>query len=539
LVTLADRIQTLSDTVSQAAQIRARSGGQVLRPRTTRPVNRRVAVGDPAAPTVVQVSDPYEEADFLSRLAGMTQSETSVAWCGSNAVVGFNDSGSFVASMLGLSGSPSGSFSFEGWSLSTDGGASFSDRGALLSDPVPSAVRSRDLFGDPVVGCTRESTFYFASLATDRPRSGGGVSLSGIAVSRSVDGGQNFQGATMAIAKDAFTHILDKPWMTVVPGSTPDADILHVTYTDFDSSRSSAACDGLGRTAIEYVRSVDGGATWVSPTVIDEVCGFVPFVQGSQVRTGPTNDVFVAWERYPTGRTPPRQVLIRRSTNQGVTFGPVAIVAGDVIGVGDGSELQGNFRAFIDLQGLAIDRSTGANRGRAYVAWHDGRNRNQTEPFASPGCLVRVPGQPASYCFGDILLSRSTSSTGTSWTTPVRVNDDPQDGAPVDHFMPSLEVDSNGTVFAFFYDRRNDDRNFLIDAFLARSTDGGGSWLNQRVSPNNFPPITGFQDRLVNSFYMGDYISVSADRIGTNAGALVAWGDNSRGDANVLAAQVP
>jgi hypothetical protein len=38
---------------------------------------------------------------------------------------------------------------------------------------------------------------------------------------------------------------------------------------------------------------------------------------------------------------------------------------------------------------------------------------------------------------------------------------------------------------------------------------------------------------------MGDYISVSADRIGTNAGALVAWGDNSRGDANVLAAQVP
>jgi len=210
-----------------------------------------------------------------------------------------------------------------------------------------------------------------------------------------------------------------------------------------------------------------------------------------------------------------------------------------VIGVGDGSELQGNFRAFLDLQGLAVDRSTSPNRGRAYVAWHDGRNRNQTEPFGSPGCLVRAPGQPASYCFGDILFSRSTSNTGTSWSTPIRVNDDPQDGAAVDHFMPSLDVDSSGTIFALFYDRRNDDRNFLIDAFLARSTDAGASWLNQRLSPNSFPPITGWQDRVVNSFYMGDYIGVTADRTGTNLGALVAWGDNSLGDANVLGGQAP
>jgi hypothetical protein len=92
----------------------------------------------------------------------MTQSETTVAWCGSAAVVGFNDSGSFVGSLLGVVGSPSGSFSFEGWSVSTDGGASFTDRGAVLSDPLPSSVRSRDLFGDPVVGCTRESTFYYS-----------------------------------------------------------------------------------------------------------------------------------------------------------------------------------------------------------------------------------------------------------------------------------------------------------------------------------------------------------------------------------------
>jgi hypothetical protein len=536
LITLADRIDSLTAAVVQAAQIPA---GQLRRPRSGGRVARPARVpNQPDAPPVVEVSDPSEAVDFVSRLAGMTQSETSVAWCGANAVVGFNDSGSFVASMLGLVDSPSGSFSVNGWSVSTSAGGEFSDKGTLLSDPLPSTVRSRDLFGDPVLGCTRESTFYYASLATDRPRTGGGVRLSGITVSRSSDGGQSFGGATMAVAKDASSHFLDKPWMAVAPGLTPDSDVIHVTYTDFDSSRATAACGLLPRTAIEYVRSVDGGATWVSPLVIDEVCGFLPFVQGSQVRTGLGNEVYVAWERYPNGRTPPRHIHIRRSINQGGSFASAAVVAGDVVGVGDGSALQGDFRAFLDLQGLAVDRSMGANRGRVYVSWHDGRNLSQMDPFGSPGCLPRAPGQPPAYCFGDILFSHSTNSAATAWSPPERVNNDPQ-GVAVDHFMPSLDVDSNGTAFVFFYDRRNDDRNFLIDAFLARSDDGGGSWLNQRMSPNSFAPITGWQDRVVNPAYMGDYIGMAADVSRISTGVLVAWGDNSRGDANVLAARSP
>jgi len=44
-----------------------------------------------------RVSNPFEAEDFISRLAGNTQSEESVAWCGNNAVVGFNDSGSLSA----------------------------------------------------------------------------------------------------------------------------------------------------------------------------------------------------------------------------------------------------------------------------------------------------------------------------------------------------------------------------------------------------------------------------------------------------------
>jgi hypothetical protein len=33
---------------------------------------------------------------------------------------------------------------------------------------------------------------------------------------------------------------------------------------------------------------------------------------------------------------------------------------------------------------------------------------------------------------------------------------------------------------------------------------------------------------------MGDYIGVAADTTGGRAGVIAAWGDNSRGDPNVL-----
>ena len=53
-----------------------------------------------------RVSNPSEAEDFVSRLAGNTQSEESVAWCGNNALVGFNDSGSFVRTMFPPSQAP-------------------------------------------------------------------------------------------------------------------------------------------------------------------------------------------------------------------------------------------------------------------------------------------------------------------------------------------------------------------------------------------------------------------------------------------------
>jgi hypothetical protein len=97
-----------------------------------------------------------------------------------------------------------------------------------------------------------------------------------------------FTNPVRAVAKPTGTHLLDKDWMAVDP---TDANRLFVTYTDFDSSLNSCGRTLTGaiirRTAIELVRSTDGGMTWSVPVVIDQVCG-ANFVQGSQVAVGPS-----------------------------------------------------------------------------------------------------------------------------------------------------------------------------------------------------------------------------------------------------------
>jgi hypothetical protein len=219
-----------------------------------------------------------------------------------------------------------------------------------------------------------------------------------------------------------------------------------------------------------------------------------------------------------------RDIRIARSTNGGATFGSTQVVT-PVTPVGDSFLVQGFFRNFLDLQGLAVDRSSGPGRGSVYISFQDGRNRSKVDPFGACG------GTPT-YCFGDIFVTRSTSS-GASWSSPTRVNDD-DISLGVDQFMPALDVDASGNVWVAYHDRRRDVRNFLIDTFVGKSANGGASWTNSRVTNANFAPVTGWQDIFINPFYMGDYIAVAADRTGGGSGVIVAWGDNSLGDANIL-----
>jgi hypothetical protein len=512
LINLGRQAGQIQQMAAQAKQAQSRLNLRPQAPRATRPGF---------------ANDVYAAEDFFSRLVGMTQSETTASWCGSNALIGFNDSGSAVATAF-LALSPSGSTSFNGWSQSTDAGRSYADRGALLADPLPADLMLRDLLGDPVIGCTSRRNFYYSSIARDV---GVGFAFvnSTVSVSRSVDGGTTFGGAVAAVSKDSPVHFLDKPWMAVEPGPTdsPADDVVHVTYTDFDSSGADP-CPNQFRSTIEYVRSTDGGQTWSAPLALESRCGNAGALQGSQVEAGPGDTVYVGWERYARDFSADREIAIRRSTDLGTSFGPATRVApvrpiGDSVG-GQAELLQGNFRATIDLQGLAVDQSAGPRRGTVYLTFHDGATRQQPDPAG--GC-----GGSPQYCFGDVFVTRS-SNGGATWSAPVRINND-DIRLGIDQWFPAVDVDRAGTVWTTFYDRRNDDRNFLIDSFVARSFDGGATWHNIRATKASFAPITGSQDLFVSPNYMGDYNAIAADTTGTFPGVITAWGDNGLGDPNV------
>jgi hypothetical protein len=466
---------------------------------------------------ITRVSNPAQ--DIYSVLAGFTQSETHTAWCGDNVVVGFNDSGSFFESLV----AGVGGLSFNGVARSTNQGASYLD----LKFLNPGSNVNNFLAGDPVLGCTDANTFYYASLFETGPAS---APITAISVSKSTDGGLTFADPVEAVSKDGATHILDKDWMAIDP---TDPHRIFVTYTDFDFSGVCGPPAEVTRAAIELVRSTDGGATWSAPIVLDQVCSPSSvqglFVQGSQVTVDEHGKVYVAWEFFAADFIT-RDIRIRKSNSNGKTFEPRVKVS-DVVCSGDCFSLQGGFRAFIDLQGLTIDRSPTATKGRVYISWHDSRFV-QFPDLASPTGF---------YGYADALLSRS-SDGGSTWSKPVRVNQNPEplpSGRGTDQYMPGIAVDNTGKVESCFYDRRLDPVNFFFDRFCAVSTNGGENWTDSRQTSFSSPSIHA-TDTFINPAYMGDYDGLTSDFTGGKPGFVGAFQIiTRRGDPNVFAVKLP
>jgi len=454
------------------------------------------------------VSDPSTDVSFSS-FSGFTQNETSAARCGSNVVVGFNDTGSFFETAFG-----SGGLSIAGVARSTNGGGAYTDLGFLNPGPTVTDL----LLGDPAVACANASTFYYASIFLR-------LATSDISVSKSTDGGATWGDPVSVVGKSNATHFLEKPWMAVDPTNTTR---LYVTYTDFEGT--SAACGSQPRTAIELVSSTNAGASWSAPVVVREVCGDAS-VQGSQVVVGPGGEVYVAWEAFASDFVT-REIDIAKSTDNGGSFGsPVKV--DDVtcvgscggLGPGDPGLLQGAFRVQ-ELPSLAVDRSGLATNGNLYIAWNDARN------------LTVLDALSGTYGYADVLVSRSTNG-GASWSAPVRVNNNVEplsSGLGTDQYQPAIAVDKSGKVETCFYDRRRDPNNFLIERYCAGSTNAGVTWSNTRVTRKSFAAVPG-QDLLVDPAYMGDYDTVAADFTLLNTGFITAWGDNSAGNPDVQAAK--
>jgi hypothetical protein len=464
----------------------------------------------PPAGSLIRASNPATDVAYSS-FAGFTQSETSTARCGNSVVVGFNDSGSVFETPYYYTGT--GGQAFSGAAYSTNGGASFTDVGPI--NPGPG--NGNFLGGDPGVNCSDANTFYYSQIFdyTDSSFNFFGA----ISVNKSTDGGKTWGDPIPAISKDG-SHLLDKPWSTIDPSNKSR---IFVSYTDFDFSFSSATCGFDIRTAIEFVESDDGGATWSSkPTVAIEVCGAAA-VQGSQMAVDSHGTMYISWvnlgSNFPFG---PRSIQI--SSFKSATLSAAVTVEANVQPGGDSYYLQGEFRDFLDMA-MAVDHSGTASDGTLYITWSDGRDKIVPDPLAIQGF----------YAYDDVLL-RESADGGNTWSSARKVNSDIQSrlGSGHDHYQSAIAVDNRGIVGVCWYDRRDDPENFAIKRHCGESTDGGFTFSDANIGMPGFAPTHG-NDVFINGIYMGDYDQLTSDFTNSNSGFVGAFeNQTNRGNPDVF-----
>ncbi len=384
-------------------------------------------------------------------------------------VVGFNDARS------------AGNFGV-GWAWSDNGGSNWNYGGKF-------SFAGYSLGADPVVAFDNTGTAYMAGLAYNSDAAPSLGRDGSIFIAKSNDGGHTFNVFQKIIAtgNDTVTYY-DKPWLYVNRANN------HI-YVAWVKRSNAWGSGGTESTVIEFTRSTDGGVNFSSPI---QVTTFMSATgtnrsHGPQITAVSGSRVYVSWHTLEAGILPnppttPWKIWISESTDSGASFGSNNLVATTVWGY--------------PIKFISMDADPAS--GRVYIAYADS--------------LVQ---SPRDY---DVFVTTATSATGP-WTTPARVNDDPQNGRW--QFFPALDVAPNGRVDVMWYDYRDDPN--ALSVYYTYSTSSGATWSsNSRLTDitPGFPPD--------NVNFAGDYSALAS----VDEKAYVAWMDNRLGYQEIYGASV-
>jgi hypothetical protein len=332
-----------------------------------------------------------------------------------------------------------------GYSYSTNAGTSWS-----VSALTPITDPSHPRTSDAVVCSDTAGNFYIATISIDITNGNGEV-----LIYKSTDGGITFPVGYIAAGGNGNNE--DKEWIAcdLTHGSSPYKNNLYISWTRFGTPNG-----------ILFMKSSNGGVNWASPFLISHESG----VQGSDLTIGPNGDIYVIW----LGGFSDDIIYFNKSTNGGTSFQTTDVIAGE----GATPNVPFSQNGYLTFPSIATDISGGPRNGNIYVTWCDARN-----------------GDP------DIFLSRSTNG-GTNFSTAVRVNNDAVSNGKL-QCWPWISVNETGNIAILYYDSRNTANNNIIEAWLARSTDGGITFVNEKLS--SVPSPTNQPNTAVR---YGDYINV-------------------------------
>lgn len=354
------------------------------------------------------------------------------------------------------------SFRQAGFGYTTDAGQTWTFPGVI----DPGVFRS-----DPVLDCDTEGNFYYNSLTAQGEDYWCDVYKSG-------NGGVTWDDGT-------FAQGGDKQWMSIDKSGGLGSGNIYAFWTSYYS-----ICD-----PDFFTRSVDAGYSY-------EDCSSIP----GYPYWG-TTAVSAEGELYVCGAQWGGNFVVAKSSNaqnpgQTVTwdFSTTVNLDGEINGFGGYS--CPNPSGLLGQTIIAIDSSGGPSHGNVYILC-------SVERYSTPDPL-------------DVMFARSTDG-GLTWSSPIRVNDDPGNNAW--QWFGTMSVAPDGRIDVVWLDTRDYPGTVLTSLYYAYSLDAGDTWSENIPLSEFFDPHLGWpqQDK------MGDYF----DMYSNETGAHLAWANTFNGEQDV------
>ena len=427
--------------------------------------------------------------------------------------------------------------------ISIDGGQSW--QGAYQSKYLAEDLGAA---GDPILTFDRKGNVYMGCISVGSEDFNlGGVPLqevvSSISITRSSDGGETWQ-QPISSARSSITldfqpsadagnpnststgtlkfGFLDKPWIASGPNpENPDEDIIYVVYTHFVTRYDfSFALGGallyfrypVLETTIELVKSEDSGQSWTDPIAISPTVTSTYSAGGGEGQFENESDRVVQFPHVFTGEDGTAYFGYLDSTDDGPFKGLAEIhIARSDDG---GDSISSNTRV------ATFNEPFYKSRNAPFRSWANAFPRGSVSDVDGSLSLT-FGGRPSDKPTddGDVFFTRSTDR-GESWSLPKTINDDPGSSF---QFFPTLDIDKNGVIHAFFGDFRDSPSEITYHMYYTRSDDNGNTWLpNSRITDFPTNPNRAFPS----GSFIGDYNDIKA----TGDEVYMVWTDGRLGE---------
>jgi hypothetical protein len=340
---------------------------------------------------------------------------------------------------------------------SADGGATWTKSGEIPF--TANNGREYDGQGDAVIAADRAGRFYSALLVT---KGGNRLQYSGVAVSRSDDGGATWETPVVVTEvtwpAGGGAPFDDKEWIAVDNSGGPRDGTVYVVW-----QRMAQLVVGANSTF--YIsRSTDQGRTWSEPKSTSNV----EPGGAMMIDVGPEGEIYIG--RWSSSRG---AYISQVSTDGGETFSnPVTISNG-------GWQPQAPPTRYFAYPRLHVDRTFGTHRGNVY--------------FVGTGRGIAPDGRTVATA----AVSGSTDG-GKTWS-PLRSVAAVGNGDAL--FPMGIVNETNGDLVVAWLDRRDDPEGKSARLYATRSRDGGVTFEPAQAFT---PPFS------TDAQWLGEYNAIAA-----------------------------